>query len=133
MAGLSRFSRRCGSFLPGDSITQGCLAIYPSRTYVNQVAEALPMDTINQGVAGCTHIAAHLDGIETIPVPDLITLLTAPMTGFRHVRRRYPAEYPQYLQAPESGISERANGRHLAHLAGRHGRNAPMRRLRRYS
>jgi len=58
----------------GDSITQGCLAIYPSRTYVNQIAEALPMDTINQGVAGCTHIAAHLNGIEAIPAPDLITI-----------------------------------------------------------
>ena len=58
----------------GDSITHGCLATYPSNTYVNLIAKGLQSDTINQGVAGCTHLAMHLDGIENIPVPDLITI-----------------------------------------------------------
>ena len=58
----------------GDSITHGCLALYPSQTYVNRIAEGLMMDTINQGVAGCSHMAMHLDGIENIPAPDLITI-----------------------------------------------------------
>lgn len=58
----------------GDSITHGCLATCPSKTYVNRLAEGLAMDTINQGVAGCTHLPLHLTGIESIPKPDLITV-----------------------------------------------------------
>ena len=58
----------------GDSITHGCLAFHPSRTYVNLVAESLGVEVINQGVAGCTHMPLHLDGLEDIPEPDLITI-----------------------------------------------------------
>lgn len=58
----------------GDSITHGCFAEHPSRTYVNLLAESLNMQAINQGVAGCTHMPSHLEGIEDLQKPDLITV-----------------------------------------------------------
>ena len=58
----------------GDSITQGFVAGSPSCSYTALLSDALNMDALNQGVGSYYYMAESLIGLETLPVPKLITV-----------------------------------------------------------
>ncbi len=51
----------------GDSITQGYVAEYPSRTYANQVVRAFDADVVNQAIGGAYFHAPDLSEINYNP------------------------------------------------------------------
>ena len=57
----------------GDSITQGYDARCPSRTYPNQLADALDAEMINKGIGGDRFRPELLAGPDPFP-PDLLTI-----------------------------------------------------------
>lgn len=58
----------------GDSITQGFVAGSPSCSYTARLADALNLDALNQGVGSYYFMAESLVGLETLPIPKLITV-----------------------------------------------------------
>lgn len=57
----------------GDSITQGYDALYPSQGYVNQVADALDAEPVNQAIGGEIFNPGIVDG-DLGFTPDFITV-----------------------------------------------------------
>lgn len=57
----------------GDSITQGYVADYPSRTYANQVANAFDANAVNQSIGGAYFMAEDLDEDVNFN-PDIVTV-----------------------------------------------------------
>ncbi len=58
----------------GDSITQGYDARLTSLTYINQVAQVLDLEVVNQGIGGYVFDEATLDPSLISYQPDLITV-----------------------------------------------------------
>lgn len=58
----------------GDSITQGYTSRFPSLSYVSQVARALDMEVVNQGIGGYYFNELTLDESITAYKPDVITV-----------------------------------------------------------